>query len=135
VASSKFKPTFILPLFNFLGKNEITCTRYGKFDNGKRHMVKTTNGYEHASLLMGHCDFTPEESEFLMKKYYAEWYKIPSKDEAKVNAAQEFGNKGHFKVILTGLYEDSFLDSEGNKIFTVNPVLRYEPIKKERESD
>ena len=127
--NSKFTPTFILPLFQFLGKNEIVCTRYGKFNGGSRHLVKTDNGFTHVSLLMANCDFAPEEAEYLMKKFGTEWFKIPAKDESKVSAAQAFGTKGHFKVVLTGLYEDSFLDKEGNKVQTVNPILRYEPIR------
>lgn len=130
-SNSKFTPTFILPLFNFLGKNEVVCSRYGKFQGGNRHMVKTDNGFQHVTLLVGNSDLTGEESEFLMKKFGTEWFKIPSKDEAKVHAAQASGTRGHFKVILTGMYEDSFLDKAGKKITTINPILRYEPLKRE----
>ena len=92
-------------------------------------MVKCDNGFKHVSLLMGHCEFAPDEAEFIMKKYGREWFKIPSKDETKVTAAQTFGDKGAFKIILTSVYEDCFIDKDGKKVMTINPVLRYEPIK------
>ena len=126
---SEFTPTFCLSLFHVLGRNEIVCSRYGKFQGGSRHMVKCDNGFKHVSLLMGHCEFAPDEAEFIMKKYGREWFKIPSKDETKVTAAQTFGDKGAFKIILTSVYEDCFIDKDGKKVMTINPVLRYEPIK------
>jgi len=133
-ASSKFIPTYLLGLFHFLGVEEIVCSRYGNFDS--KHMVKTSAGFNHASLLINHCDSLGEnEISYLMKKFGKEWFKIPSKDGVKASSANRYGDKGDFRVILVGLYEDSFRDSEGAEVFTINPILRYEPVKAKKEKE
>lgn len=131
-ANSGFMPTYCLSLFNFLGKNEILCTHYGIFHNPTRHMIKTVEGFNHANLLLtslGVDALTGDETEHIMKKFGTEWFKIPAKDEPRVSSAYRFGDKHQFKVILTGIYEDSFFDEDGEEIITANPVLRYEPYR------
>lgn len=125
--SSNHIATFILPLFHFLGKEEVICHRYGNF-NGK-HMVKTNSGFERATFLVNNANIqmSDEEKSFLMSKFGKEWFKIPSKDVMKVNTAHKYGEKGEFKISLIGLYEDSFLDESGHEVFTINPILKYEP--------
>jgi len=127
-----FTPTYCLSLFGFLGKNEIVCTQYGAFD-GNRHMVKTTDGFNHVSLIiasLGASDtLSPEEMEHMMKRFGREWFKIPAKDAPRVSSAYRFGDGHHFKVVLTGIYEDSFFGENGVEIKTANPVLRYEPVR------
>lgn len=131
-SSSKYVPTYMLSLFHFLGTEEVVCTRYGNFDG--KHMVKTTAGFNHASLLINHCDSLSEnEVSYLMRKFGKEWFKIPSKDGVKASSANRYGDKGEFKIILSGIYEDSFLDAEGKEVLTINPILRYEPIKAKKE--
>lgn len=125
---SKYLPTYLLPLFHFLGTEEITCSRYGNFDG--KHMVKTDFGFKHASLLINHCEeLSSDERNYLMTKYGKEWFKIPSKDGVKAASANRYGDKGEFKIILVGVYEDSFLNDEGVEVMTINPILRYDPIK------
>jgi len=137
---SKYLATFILPLFKFLEKDEIICSRYGAFEN--RHMVKTSSGFERVLLLSKHCDpeeLTPDVQQYLNQRYGKEWFKIPSKDGFRAKAAAAAGHDGCFKVILTGMFEDSFIDSQtGDTILTINPTLMYEPCrppppKKERK--
>jgi len=125
--SSGFTPTFLLPLFHFLAKEEITCTRYGQFD--QRHMVKTDDGFKHVSFLLSHCTLSEEEGDFLMKKFGKEWYKIPAKDQSRVSVCSRDGERGEFKIELVGIYEGSFRDQEGNIVNTINPMLRYYPVK------
>ena len=133
--TSKAIPTYCLRLFFFLGTEEIICSRYGNF-SGNKHMVKTDAGFNHASLLINHCDsITEEESSYLMKKYGTEWFKIPSKDAAMASSANHFGDKGLFKMILVGLYEDSFKNDTGEELQTINPILRYQPIKAKKEKE
>lgn len=138
---SKYLATFILPLFKFLEKDEIICTRYGNFDN--RHMVKTTAGFDRVMLLSRHCDpedLTPDVQQYLSQRYGREWFKIPAKDGFRAKAAAASGHEGCFKVVLVGLFEDSFVDSvTGEVILTINPSLMYEPLrppppKKERKA-
>ena len=126
---SKWKPTYCLRLFNFLQKNEFVCSSYGLF-KGKDHMVKTDEGFNHCSFLSSACKdhLTPDENAFMFRRYGYEWFKIPAKDEEKAKQAMRFGDKHFFKCILVNIYEDSFFDKEtGNEIFTINPVLHYEP--------
>lgn len=139
-ADSGYIQTFILPLFRFLEKDEIICNRYGLFDN--RHMVKTSAGFERVMLLSRHCDeeeFSPDVQQYLTKRFGKEWFKIPSKDGFRAKAASASGYEGCFKVILTGLFEDSFQDvTTGETVYTINPSLMYEPCrppppKKERK--
>ena len=129
---SEFVPTYCLALFNFLGKNEITCTQYGVFQ-GSRHMVKTIDGFNHGNLIissLGTSDaLTADEIEHMMKRFGREWFKIPAKDAPRVSSAYRYGDCHHFKVILTGIYEDSFFEDDGNEVKTANPVLRYEPLR------
>lgn len=132
-AKSAFTPTFLLPLFHFLGKNEITCTRYGQFD--MRHMVKTTDGFNHVSFLMANCSLTEDEGNFLMKKFGKEWYKIPAKDQGRVATCVRDGDRGEFRIELVGIYEGSFRDDEGNMIKTINPSLRYYPVKQTKKEE
>ncbi len=126
-ANSSFIPTFILPLFHFLSKEEIICTKVADFDGKK--FVKTTAGFTHAAFISNQAvDLTEEDTQYLMKKYGKEWFKIPSKDFVKASSASKYGTKGEFKVTLIGLYEDSFKNDENEEIFTVNPILRYDPV-------
>lgn len=137
---SKYLATFVLPLFKFLEKTEIVCVRYGCFDN--RHMVKTTAGFERVMLLSRHCsedDLPADVQQYITQRFGKEWFKIPSKDGFRAKAAAAAGHEGAFKVVLTGIFEDSFVDNEtGQTILTVNPSLSYEPVrppvvKKEKE--
>lgn len=126
-----FVPTYCLSLFNFLGKNEIVCTQYGVFE-GFKHLVKTVEGFNHANFIItsvGPDVLTPEEAEHMMKRFGREWFKIPAKDAPRVSSAFRFGDGHQFKVILTGIYEDSFFGEDGEEIRTANPVLRYEPFR------
>lgn len=126
-----FTPTYCLSLFHFLGRNEIVCTQYGVFDSS-RHMVKTVDGFNHANLIIssvGEDTLTPEEGEHMMRRFGREWFKIPAKDASKVSSAFRFGDAHQFKVILTGIYEDSFFGESGEEVKTANPVLRYEPYR------
>lgn len=130
--SSKHLATFILPLFQFLGKEEIICSRIADFDGKK--FVKTDAGFHHASFIINHAlDISDEERDYIMKKYGKEYFKIPSKDYVKAASASKYGDKGEFKVTIIGLYEDSFLDSEGKEVLTINPVLRYDPVRTKPE--
>jgi len=140
-ADSGYIQTFILPLFRFLEKEEVVCTRYGLFEN--RHMVKTSAGFERVMLLSRNCDeeeLPAEVQQFLTKRFGKEWFKIPSKDGFRAKAAAAAGYEGCFKVILTGLFEDSFQDTQtGETVYTINPSLMYEPCrppppKKEKKS-
>jgi len=130
-ADSGYIQTYILPLFKFLEKDEIVCSRYGLFDN--RHMVKTSSGFDHVMFLSKHCDsetLSPEVQQYLSQRFGKEWFKIPSKDGHRAKAAASAGYEGCFKVILTGLFEDSFTDSQtGQVIHTINPSLAYEPCR------
>lgn len=133
-AGSKYVPTYLLSLYHFLGTEEVICSRYGNFDS--KHMVKTTAGFNHASLLINHCDSLAEaEISYLMKKFGKEWFKIPSKDGPKASSAHRYGEKGEFRVILIGMYEDSFMNEDGSEVFTINPILRYEPVKGKKEKE
>lgn len=126
--TSKHIPTFILPLFHFLGREEIICSRVCDF-NGKK-FIKTDAGFAHASFIINHAlDLTEEEKEYLLRKYGKEYFKIPSKDFVKASSASKYGDKGEFKVVLTGLYEDSFMNDDQIEIATINPILRYESVK------
>lgn len=136
---SGFVQTYLLPLFKFLEKDEIICSRYGCFEN--RHMVKTNAGYERVMILSRWCDsedLTAEVLSFLTQRYGKEWFKIPAKDGFRAKAAASTGFGGCFKVILVGLYEDTFQDkTTGETIHSINPSLIYEPcrappVKKER---
>lgn len=133
--------TYILPLFRFLGKNTITCSRYGLFDT--KHCVKTTEGFDRVLVLSNSADpadFTPDIQAFCAARYGKEWFKIPAKDGYKAKAACSGGHDKMFKVILTGVFFDSFIDSTTNEeVQTINPVLQYEPMaapppKKERKT-
>lgn len=130
-ADSKYVATFCLPLFRFLEKNEIICTRYGCFDN--RHMVKTTAGFDRVMLLSRNLteeELTPEVQQYLTQRFGREWYKIPSKDGFRAKAAAASGHDGQFKVILVGLFEDSFVDNvTGETVLTINPSLMFEPCR------
>jgi hypothetical protein len=129
---SEFLPTYCLGLFNFLGKNEIVCTQYGVFQ-GSRHMVKTVDGFNHGNLIissLGASDtLSSDEIEHMMKRFGREWFKIPAKDAPRVASAYRYGDSHHFKVILTGIYEDSFFNEDGSEVKTANPVLRFEPVR------
>jgi len=130
-ADSHYIQTFILPLFKFLEKDEIVCTRYGCFDN--KHMVKTGDGFERVMLLSRHCDTNElpgDVQQYLSKRFGKEWFKIPSKDGFRAKAAAAAGHDGCFKVILTGLFEDSFQDVRtGETVYTINPILEFEPCR------
>lgn len=128
--SSKIRPTYCLSLFNFLGKNEIECTQYGVFE-GNKHLVKTIDGFNHMNLILSSVGpdlISPEEAEHMMKRFGKEWFKIPAKDAPRVSTAFRFGDQHRFRVVLTGIYEDSFFGEEG-EIYTANPILRYEAIR------
>jgi hypothetical protein len=135
-ANSRYIPTFILPLFHFLAKEEINCSKIADFDGKK--FVKTDAGFVHASFISHQAvDLTEEDVSYLMRKYGKEWFKIPSKDYVKAVSASKYGDKGEFKVTLIGVYEDSFVNSEGQEILTINPILRYDSCvskKKEKET-
>jgi len=130
-ADSGYIQTFILPLFRFLEKEEIICSRYGLFEN--RHMVKSSAGFERVMLLSRHCDeeeLSLDVQQYLTKRFGKEWFKIPSKDGFRAKAAAAAGYEGCFKVILTGLFEDSFQDTQtGETVYTINPSLMYEPCR------
>lgn len=130
-ADSGYIQTFILPLFKFLEKDEIICSRYGHFDN--KHMVKTTAGFERVMLLSRHCDtdeLPGDVQQYLSTRFGKEWFKIPAKDGFRAKAAAAAGHEGCFKVVLTGLFEDSFQDVKtGETVFTINPSLSYEPCR------
>lgn len=137
---SKYVSTFCLPLFRFLEKDEIICSRYGCFEN--RHMVKTSAGFDRVMLLSRNLDsdeFPPDVQQYLTQRFGREWFKIPSKDGFRAKAAAASGYEGQFKVILVGMFEDSFQDtSTGEMVYTINPSLMYEPLrppppKKERK--
>lgn len=131
-SNSGFLPTFILPLFHFLGKEEIICSRVSDF-NGKK-FVKTEAGFHQASLIANNAlDLTDEERDYLMKKFGKEYFKIPTKDYVKAASACKYGEKNEFRVTLVGLYEDSFLNDVGEEISTINPILRYDPIRPKPE--
>jgi hypothetical protein len=94
-------------------------------------------------LLSRNCDeeeLPAEVQQFLTKRFGKEWFKIPSKDGFRAKAAAAAGYEGCFKVILTGLFEDSFQDTQtGETVYTINPSLMYEPCrppppKKEKKS-
>lgn len=140
-ANSGYLQTYILPLFKFLEKDEIICSRYGLFDN--RHMVKTSAGFDHVMFLSKNCDsetLPADVQQYLRQRFGKEWFKIPSKDSHRAKAAANAGHEGCFKVILTGLFEDSFTDTQtGETVHTINPSLAYEPCrppppKKERSA-
>lgn len=137
---SGYVQTYILPLFKFLEKDEIICSRYGCFEN--RHMVKTSFGFDRVMTLSRHCDadeLTPDVLTYLTQRYGKEWFKIPAKDGFRAKAAAATGHEGCFKIILTDLFEDTFQDVQtGQTIRSINPSLLYEPcrpppVKKERE--
>ena len=137
---SGYVATFMLPLFRFLLTDEIVCDRYGNFDN--KHRVKTAVGHKRVMDLSENSDvleLTPEMIHYFNKRFGVEWFKIPSKDGFRAKAAAAAGYEGQFKVILTGLYEDSFTDNAtGKEVVTINPTLMYEPVlppppKKERK--
>lgn len=137
---SGYVATFMLPLFRFLLTDEIICDRYGNFDN--KHRVKTAVGHKRVMDLSENSDvleLTPEMIHYFNKRFGVEWFKIPSKDGFRAKAAAAAGYDGQFKVILTGLYEDSFTDNAtGKEVITINPTLMYEPVlppppKKERK--
>lgn len=137
---SKYVATFCLPLFRFLEKDEIICNRYGCFEN--RHMVKTSAGFDRVMLLSRNLDqdeLPPDVQQYLTQRFGREWYKIPSKDGFRAKAAAASGHEGMFKVILVGLFEDSFQDAAtGETVYTINPSLMFEPLrppppKKERK--
>lgn len=129
-AGSEWTPTYCLALFNFLGKNEILCDKYGVFQ-GNRHCVKTLDGFNHANLIQsnaGHM-LSPEETTFMMQRYGKEWFKIPPKDAPHVSTAYRFGDGHQFKVIIYGIEEGSFFGKEGKEILSLTPKLRYEAYK------
>ena len=138
---SGYVATFMLPLFRFLLTDEIICDRYGNFDN--KHRVKTAVGHKRVMDLSENSDvleLTPEMIHYFNKRFGVEWFKIPSQDGFRAKAAAAAGYEGQFKVILTGLYEDSFTDNvSGKEVITINPTLMYEPVlppppKKERKA-
>lgn len=126
--SSKVRPAYLFPLFHFLNRTEIICTRYGNF-NGS-HKVKSADGCAHALLLSQSVDLTEEENQYIMRRFGRDWHKIPAKDGNIAMNAHRTGHMGQFKITLVGSYEDQFLDSQtGETIYTLNPVLSYEAIK------
>lgn len=125
---SGYVPTFILPLFHFIGKSEVICSRYGAFD--KRHCVKTSAGVDKVMWVSRNIDqsnLTEELMAYLNQKYSPEWYKIPSTYAARAKAASLAGFEGKFKTVLTNIYFDNFINREGVKVETINPVLSFEP--------
>lgn len=125
--NSIYIPTFILPLFQFLAKEEIVCSKVADFDGKK--FVKTTAGFLHATFIANQAlDLEEDDVQYLMRKYGKEWFKIPSKDFVKASSASKYGDKGEFKVTLIGIYEDSFKDEENHELYTINPILRYDPV-------
>lgn len=131
--SSKVRPTYILPLFHFLNKNEIVCSRYGVFEG--KHMVKTMDGFNHTLLISKYADssstaLSSDDISYLMKRFGREWYKIPAKDAHRVSGAVKMGYSGYFKIMLVGVFEDSFFDVEsGQEVRTINPILQFEGLK------
>jgi len=96
-------------------------------------MVKTTAGFDRVMLLSRHCseeELAPDVQQYLTQRYGKEWFKIPAKDGFRAKAAAAAGHDGCFKVILTGLFEDSFTDpSTGDTVLTINPSLMFEPCR------
>lgn len=137
--SSKIIPTFMLPLFRFVQKTEVVCSRYGCF-NGK-HMVKCAEGFNRVMLLTKHADpeqFTPDVQQYCAQRFGKEWFKIPAKDGYRAKAAAAAGHDGLFKVVLTGVFFDSFIDKNSHdEIQTINPVLMFEacpaPVQKKQK--
>lgn len=125
-----FVATYCLPLFKFLEKSEIICSRYGCFEG--KHTVKTDEGFQRVMLLSKHCDtseLTPDMQQYLLSRYGKDWFKIPSKDGFRAKAAASSGHEGKFKMILTNIFEDSFIESStGKVIYTINPVLSFQPL-------
>jgi len=136
---SGYIATYLLPLFHFLAKTEIVCTRYGNYEG--KHMVKTSHGFERVMILARYADpedFTADIQTFCTQKYGKEWFKIPQKDGFRAKAAASAGHEGCFRVILTGVFLDSFINADRVEVHTINPVLTYEscrapPPKKEKK--
>jgi hypothetical protein len=129
-AGSEWTPTYCLALFNFLGKNEILCDRYGVFEGG-RHSIHTVDGFTHANIIQSSVGdmLSPEETTFMMNRYGKEWFKIPAKDAPHVSTAYRFGDGHQFKVIIFGIEEGSFFGKDGKEILSLTPKLRYEAYK------
>jgi len=127
---SEWTPTYCLALFNFLGRNEILCDRYGVFEGG-RHSVHTVDGFTHANIIQSSVGdmLSPEETTFMMQRYGKEWFKIPPKDAPHVSTAYRFGDGHQFKVIIYGIEEGSFFGKNGEEILSLYPKLRYEAYK------
>ena len=127
---SEWTPTYCLALFNFLGKNEILCDRYGVFEGG-RHSVHTIDGFTYANIIQSSVGdmLSAEETHFMMNRYGKEWFKIPAKDAPHVTNAYRFGDGHQFKVIIFGIEEGSFFGKDGNEILSLTPKLRYEAYK------
>ena len=125
---SKVIPTFLLPLFNFVQKTEVVCTRYGCFSG--KHMVKCAEGFNRVMILSKYADpeqFTPDVQKYCTQRFGKVWFKIPPKDGYRAKAASAAGHDGMFKVILIGVTFDSFLDKETNEeVKTINPNLLFE---------
>jgi len=126
---SGFVPTFCLPLFHFMGKNEILCTRYGLYDG--KHSVKTTAGHDRVMWVSKNIkqdQLSEEMMTYMNRRFSPEWYKIPSSYGLRAKAAANNGHEGKFRVILVNVYFDSFINKEGEKVETINPVLAFEPV-------
>lgn len=126
---SGYVATFILPLFHFIGKNEIVCTRYGNY-NGKE-CVKTNAGFNRVMWVSANqkkMGIDEDVMNYLNRRFSAQWYKIPYRDAFRAKAVASTGHEGKFKVILTNVYTDSFVNKEGETVQTLNPVLSFEPI-------
>lgn len=137
--NSKYLATYILPLFRFLEKTSVICSRYGNYDG--KHQVKTNMGFARVNYLSKYLTkeaFPPEMERYCMARFGKEWFKIPAKDGFRAKAAAANGHQGAFIVTLTGVYTDSFINKEGEKVLTINPLLSFESVrppapKKERK--
>jgi hypothetical protein len=136
---SKYIPTYILPLFRFLEKNTVMCTRYGVWEG--KHQVHTLDGFDRVQILSKNLDqesFPPDIQRMCTMKYGKEWFKIPAKDGFRAKAACANGFEHRFTITLTGVYTDSFIDKKGQEVLTINPTLTYDAAlapapKKERK--
>lgn len=128
--NSPIRPAYLLPLFHFLGKNEILCDKFREFDS--KAMVHTKDGFNQCMKINKYS--TPDvisehELTEIMKRFGKEWHKIPAKDKVRVAAAIRAGASGEFKIILSGIYYDSFYDDKGEEIKIAVPILNYEGIR------
>lgn len=127
---SKYIATYVLPLFRFLEKYTIVCTRYGVWDG--KHQVRTRDGFDRVMYLSKNLDeasFPSDMQSYCTSRFGKEWFKIPAKDGFRAKAASSSGHQGQFTITLTGVYTDSFINSVGEEVLTINPELTYDSVR------